>query len=88
MKQHRPRLALSLTVAQLCRVCGRRIVWVEQREHCAAHLRHAPRTNRTAVRYTDAVGISDATVSDNMCDALLVADTSREGVSRLEVSAP
>ena len=33
------------------------------------------------------VGISDAS-PDIMCDALLVADTSREGVPRLEVSAP
>lgn len=33
------------------------------------------------------VGISD-TITDIMCDALLVADTSREGVPRLEVSAP
>jgi hypothetical protein len=33
------------------------------------------------------VGISDVN-PDIMCDALLVADTSREGVSRLEVSAP
>jgi hypothetical protein len=34
------------------------------------------------------VGISDANSPDIMCDALLVADTSREGVPRLEVSAP
>ncbi len=34
------------------------------------------------------VGISDTTSTDIMCDALSVADTSREGVARLEVSAP
>lgn len=56
-----------------------------------AHLRASVEAVRLArARATwdnQQVGISD-TSTDIMCDALSIADTSREGVPRLEVSAP
>jgi hypothetical protein len=49
----------------------------------------APVFKCALVKWYDAgVGISDATTSATMCDALSTADTSREGIPRLEVSAP
>lgn len=58
---------------------------IDQRTLAAAGMNG--RSFATPILYTCKVGTSDAT-PHTMCDALSVAGTSREGVSRLEVPAP
>jgi hypothetical protein len=93
MKPHRPRLTAFWgwwDAHEICDLCGRRIVWVEQRQHTAAHLRHAPRTKgRFALAsegensYDSGVGRSDANSSDNMRSGHRRASTSSVAISCL-----
>lgn len=85
MKQHRPRLSINPN-SELCDVCHRRIVWVEQREHCAAHLRHAPRTKGrftlapTLTNSYDSVAGSSSESARIANDARVSATTRSAGV--------